>query len=132
MQSRQLWGLKLLWAGMRGLLQCLQCIMTQSGPNILPGGTLYRCTGMLGVCLNCSICQLHEAQALVQLAVTFGEPLPELALLVPVTCSSKLPMSAWEYASRQQVAMAGDLEFFSSNLCSRRQIANAGLISDVL
>ncbi len=65
---------------------------------------------MLGACLNCSICQLHEAQALVQLAVAFAEPLPELALLVPVTCSRKLPISAWGYASRQQVAMEGDLE----------------------
>ena len=87
---------------------------------------------MLGACLHCSICQLHEAQALVQLAVAFGEPLPELALLVPVTCSRKLPISAWEYASRQQVATAGDLEFFCSNLCSHRQIAKAGLICDVL
>ena len=84
--------------------------MTQSDPNILPGETLHKCTGMLGACLNCSICQLHEAQALVQLAVAFAEPLPELALLFPVTCSRKLPISAWGYASRQQVAMGGDLE----------------------
>ncbi len=87
---------------------------------------------MLGACLNCSICQLHEAQALVQLAVAFSEPFSELALLVPVTCSRKIPISAWGYARREQVATAGDLEVFRSNLCSRSQIAAAGLTSDVL
>ena len=67
----------------------------------------HRCIGMLDACLNCSMCQLHEAKALVQLAVAFAKPLPELALLVPVTCSSKPPIRAWGYASRQEVGVWG-------------------------
>ena len=46
-------------------------------------------TGCMRQYLDCRVSQVLEAQALVQLAVALAQPLPELALLVPVTCSHK-------------------------------------------